>query len=67
MPFTEARVVTDRSGRYLVQLCRHVSLVARTRLRMQTQVEWSDDRGVISTGSGRCTPTASSRSADATG
>jgi hypothetical protein len=51
----EASVATERSSRYLVQLCRHVGLVAQTRPEMQAHVEWSDDRGVISFGSGRCT------------
>ena len=51
----QARVATDRSSRYLVQLCRHVSLVARTHPEMQANVEWSDDRGLISFGAGRCT------------
>jgi hypothetical protein len=51
----EARVETERSSRYLVQLCRHVDLVAQTHPQMQAHVEWSDDRGVISFGGGRCT------------
>jgi hypothetical protein len=51
----EASVATERSSRYLVQLCRHVGLVAQTRPEMQARVEWSDDHGVISFGSGRCT------------
>jgi hypothetical protein len=51
----EASVETKRSSRYLVQLCRHVSHVAQAHPQMQAQVEWSDDRGVISLGSGRCT------------
>lgn len=55
MLIAEASVATERSSRYLVQLCRHVGLVAQTRPEMQAQVEWSDDRGVISFGSGRCT------------
>jgi hypothetical protein len=55
MPIAEARVATDRSSRYLVQLCQHVSLVAQAHPQMQALTEWSDDRGVISFGSGRCT------------
>jgi hypothetical protein len=51
----EARVATDRSSRYLVQLCRHVNLVARANPQMQAHVEWSDDSGVIRFGWGRCT------------
>lgn len=55
MLITEADVVTDRPGRYLVQLCRHVSLVARASPQMRARVEWSDDHGVIDVGWGRCT------------
>jgi hypothetical protein len=51
----EASVATERSSRYLVQLCRHVSLVARANPQMRARVEWSDDRGVISFGRARCT------------
>jgi hypothetical protein len=51
----EARVNTERSTRYLVQLCRHVHLVAQRHPQLQAHVEWSDDRGVISFGWGRCT------------
>ena len=55
MLIAEARVATERSRRYLVQLCRHVNLVAQTHPQMQAHVEWSDNRGVISFGLGRCT------------
>jgi len=55
MVIAEARVATGRSSRYLVQLCRHIRLVAQARPQMQAHVEWSDDRGVISFGWGRCT------------
>jgi hypothetical protein len=51
----EARVVTERSSRYLVQPCRHVNLLAQTQRRMHAHVEWSDGHGVISFGSSRCT------------
>jgi len=51
----EASVETERSRRYLVQLCQHVSLVAQANPQMQAHAEWSDDRGVISLGSARCT------------
>jgi hypothetical protein len=51
----EARVETERSARYLVQLCRHLSLVAHANPQMRVRVDWSDDRGVISLGWGRCT------------
>jgi hypothetical protein len=49
----EARVATERPGRYLGQLCRHVNLLVQTH-RLQAHVEWSDDHGVISFGAGRC-------------
>jgi hypothetical protein len=55
MLIAEARVPTERSSRYLVQLCRHVHLVAQTRPEMQAHVEWSEDRGVISFDWGRFT------------
>lgn len=54
MLIAEARVATERSSRYLVQLCRHIDLVAQRHPQMQAQVEWSDDRGVIGFGSARC-------------
>ncbi len=54
MPIAEASVVTERSSRYLVQLCQHVNHVARMP-GMRVQVEWSDDRGLISFGEARCT------------
>jgi hypothetical protein len=55
MLIAEAKVATERSSRYLVQLCRHVTKVGRARPQMQAHVEWSDDRGVISFDWGRCT------------
>lgn len=55
MLIAEARVETERSSRYLVQLCRHVNKAAQAHPQMQAHVEWSDDRGVISFGWGRCT------------
>jgi len=55
MLIAQARVATERSSRYLVQLCRHLNLVAQKHPQMQAHVEWSDDRGVISFGWGRCT------------
>ena len=54
MLVAEAKVETERSSRYLVQLCRHVDAVARAQPQMQAHVEWSDDRGVISFDWGRC-------------
>jgi hypothetical protein len=62
MLIAEARVETTRSGRYIDQLCQHVSRVAEARPQMQADVEWSDDRGVISFGwGGRCTLRADPR------
>ena len=55
MLIAEARVETERSSRYLVQLCRHVSHAAQANPQMQAHVEWSDDRGMISFDWGRCT------------
>jgi hypothetical protein len=55
MLIAEARVATERSSRYLVQLCQHLSKVGRAHPQMQAHLEWSDDRGVISFGWGRCT------------
>lgn len=51
----EARVETEHSSRYLAQLCRHISKVARARPQMHAHAEWSDDRGEISFHGGRCT------------
>lgn len=55
MLIAEASVATERSSRYLVQLCRHIDLIAQTQPEMQAQVEWSDARGMISFGWARCT------------
>jgi hypothetical protein len=55
MLIAEASVATERSSRYLVQLCQHIDKVGRAHPQMQAHVEWSDDRGVISFGLGRCT------------
>jgi hypothetical protein len=52
--FAEARVETERSSRYLVQLCRHVSKAARAHPQMRAHVEWSGGRGVIGLDRGRC-------------
>lgn len=54
MPIAEARVATDRSSRYLVQLCQHVNLAAQAHPQMRAHAEWSDDQGLISFGSRRC-------------
>jgi hypothetical protein len=55
MLVAEAKAETERSSRYLVQLCRHVDAVARAQPQMQAHVEWSDDRGVLSFDWRRCT------------
>jgi hypothetical protein len=62
MMIAEARVETERPGRYLVQLCRHVQEAGEGRHEqkgahphLQPRVEWSDTHGVIDFGSGRCT------------
>jgi hypothetical protein len=55
MLIAEASVATERSSRYLVQLCQHIHKVGRAHPQMQAHVEWSDDRGVISFHWGRCT------------
>jgi hypothetical protein len=54
MLIAEASVATERSRRYLVQLCRHLERVARMHPQLQANVEWSEDRGVITFGFGRC-------------
>jgi hypothetical protein len=54
----EGPVATERSSRYLVQLCQHLNTVGRAHPQMQAHVGWSDDRGQISFGWGRCTPRA---------
>jgi hypothetical protein len=55
MLIAEASVATERSGRYLVQLCQHLNKVAQRNPQLQAHVKWSDDRGQISFGWGRCT------------
>lgn len=54
MLIAKASVATQRSSRYLVQLCRHLDHVARMHPQLQANVEWSEDRGVITFGFGRC-------------
>jgi hypothetical protein len=54
MLIAEARVDTERAGRYLVQLCQHVDKMGRARPQLQAHAEWSDGRGLISLGWGRC-------------
>jgi hypothetical protein len=67
MPTAEARVPTDRAGRYLVQLCRHASRVGQHRGHRPhphgggggapfevRHVAWSDTVGTVRFGRGRC-------------
>lgn len=69
MPSAEARIDTDRSSRYLVQLCKHASAMGRGRhgarmhpgaapagREVQVQAEWTDTRGRLTfTPWGECT------------
>jgi hypothetical protein len=50
----EASVATERSSRYLMQLCRHLAHVARMHPQVQANVDWSEDHGLITFGFGRC-------------
>ena len=70
MPTAMTRVPTDRAGRYLAQLCQHLSQISgHARHGDATdgsgpppirRVEWSDSHGIIEFGSGRCTLDAAS-------
>jgi len=55
MLVAEARVDTERASRYLIQLCEHIHRVAQANPQMPARAGWSDDREVISVGTGRCT------------
>src|SRR5262249_51256640 len=67
MPTAEAHVPTGNPGRYLIQLCRHAQQVHRMRHRPPAhgggtqprpkvqQVDWSETRGAVSFGWGKCT------------
>ncbi|MGH3192518.1 MAG: DUF2218 domain-containing protein [Streptosporangiaceae bacterium] len=60
----EARLQTEQPSRYLVQLCRHASLInhkilqrhgAKAQVRPEVQhVEWSDTDGTLTFSWGRC-------------
>lgn len=52
MPIAEARVHTDRSSRYLVQLCRHAGKMGR---HGRVDVQWSDTRGTLTIDGDTCT------------
>jgi hypothetical protein len=62
MLIAEASVETERSSRYMVQLCQHLDKVGRAHPRMQAHVECSDDRGVIGFdwADARCRPSRAS-------
>ena len=63
MPASQARVPTDRAGRYLTQLCEHISRLTALghghdeggAASMPRRAEWSDTDGIIDFGWGRCT------------
>jgi hypothetical protein len=65
VPTAQARIPTDRAGRYLVQLCQHLNQIsghsrhggaADARRPPQIRhVEWSDSHGVIEFAFGQCT------------
>lgn len=55
MLIAEAHVETERASPYLVQFCRHANEEAQAHPEMQAHVEWSDDRGAVDFGWGRCT------------
>ena len=67
MPASQARVRTDRAGRYLAQLCNHGGQMSRLALHRPRShgdggrppavryAEASDTDGVIDFGGGRCT------------
>jgi hypothetical protein len=71
MPTAEARIQTERPGRYLAQLCRHASQMGKhTRHRPRAldggdqapevqHVEWTDTYGVVSMSWGQWTMQAS--------
>jgi hypothetical protein len=55
MLIAEARVETERSSRYLAQLCGHIDKASQTSPQMEAHVEWFEDHGTIDFGWGRCT------------
>lgn len=63
MPTAAASVPTNRAGRYIAQLCRHLNLMSRMRHGGQVQqVDWSDTTGTIRFTQGTCTMQAASDS-----
>lgn len=61
MPTAETQVATERAGRYLTQLCRHLNHMNRTRHGSSPTVEdvtWSDTAGTIRFSEGTCTLSA---------
>ncbi|MFF4905824.1 DUF2218 domain-containing protein [Streptomyces sp. NPDC001260] len=71
MPTAEARIATDRASRYLVQLCRHTSVMRRMRHQAPAahggrqmpevqHVDWSDTHGWVRFAEGQWTLDATS-------
>lgn len=69
MPTAQTRIPTDRAGRYLAQLCRHLNQISGHTRHGETdgggppqvqRVECSHSHGVIEFGSGKCTLDATS-------
>lgn len=71
MPTAEARIATERASRYLVQLCRHTSMMRRMRHEAPAahggrqmpnvqHVEWSDTHGTVRFTEGQWTLDATS-------
>jgi len=54
MRIAEANVETERSSRYLVQLCRHLDHKAQSHSDVKARITWRDDFGVAEFGWGRC-------------
>ncbi len=54
MLIAEANVETERSSRYLVQLCRHLDHKANSHPDVQARTTWRDDYGIADFGWGRC-------------
>ncbi|MEU6789588.1 DUF2218 domain-containing protein [Nonomuraea angiospora] len=64
MPTAEARVATERAGRYLVQLCRHATQMSHGfpgrgrhmggERPKNIQAEWSETSGTITVDQGSC-------------
>ncbi len=55
MLIAEASVETQRSSRYLVQLCRHLDHQAQSHPDVDAHITWDENRGVADFGWGRVT------------